>query len=55
MNLNRLLVIIISAIMHQILGMGIIGLVVFVFGVLNKCLLLGNCEVPKTKNTKGIN
>ena len=47
------LVIIISAIVNQIIGMGIVGLIVLVFGLLNKCLLLGNCEVPlKRKNEK---
>lgn len=43
------LVIIISAIVNQIIGMGIVGLIVLIFGLLNKCLLLGNCEVPQEK------
>ena len=43
------LVIIFSAIANQIIGMGIFGLIVLIFGLLNKCLLLGNCEVPKKK------
>jgi hypothetical protein len=47
------LVIIISAIVNQIIGMGIVGLIVLIFGLLNKCLLLGNCKVPqKRKNEK---
>ncbi len=47
------LVIIISAIVNQIIGMGIVGLIVLIFGLLNKCLLLGHCEVPlKRKNDK---
>lgn len=43
------LVIIISAIFNQIIGMGIIGSVVLIFGLLNKCLLLGKCEVPQSR------
>ncbi len=43
------LVIIISAIINQILGMGVVGLIVLIFGLLNKCLLLGNCEIPERK------
>lgn len=39
--------IICSAVSNRLLGMGIIGAVVLVFGVLNKCLLLGKCEVPE--------
>lgn len=37
--------IIISAINNGILGMGIIGMVILVFGLLNKCLLMGRCEI----------
>ena len=43
------LIIIISAIINNIWGMGIVGAIILVFGVLNKCLLLGNCEVPENK------
>lgn len=39
--------IIIAAIYHQIIGMGIVGTIVLVFGLLNKCLLMGNCELPE--------
>jgi len=49
------IVIIVSAIMHGLLGMGIFGFIVLGFGALNKCLLMGNCEVPKEKNTKNKN
>jgi len=37
--------IVIGAWYYGILGMGLIGAVVIVFGLLNKCLLLGQCEV----------
>jgi len=43
-------VIIISAIINGIWGMGVAGLIVLIFGLMNKCLLLGNCEVPERKN-----
>ena len=43
------LMIIVSACMHQLLGMGLIGAVVLVFGVLNKCLLGGSCEINAEK------
>lgn len=41
--------IIVSALMNGILGMGIIGLVVLFFGLQNKCLLMGNCEIDSKK------
>ncbi len=40
------LAIIISAISNEILGMGVVGLIILIFGLMNKCLLLGNCEIP---------
>lgn len=46
------LIIIISAFMNGIWGMGIVGAIILVFGVLNKCLLFGQCDVddkPKNK------
>jgi hypothetical protein len=43
------LVITISAYFNNILGMGIVGLVIIVFGMLNKCLLLGTCEIEDDK------
>ncbi len=43
-------VIIISAIINGIWGMGVVGLIVLIFGLMNKCLLLGNCEIPERKN-----
>lgn len=39
------LIIIISAYINGIWGMGIVGVIILVFGALNKCLLLGQCEV----------
>ncbi|MBL7909442.1 MAG: hypothetical protein JNJ41_00135 [Bacteroidia bacterium] len=42
-------VIIISAIINGILGMGVVGLIVLIFGLMNKCLLLGNCEIRERK------
>lgn len=39
------LLIIISAFMNGIWGMGIVGAIILVFGVLNKCLLFGQCDV----------
>lgn len=36
--------IIISAYQNQILGMGIVGGIILVFGLLNRCLLIGKCE-----------
>lgn len=35
--------IIVSAYQNQLWGMGIIGLVVLVFGLLNRCLTSGKC------------
>ena len=43
-------VIIISAIINGIWGMGVVGLIVLIFGLMNQCLLLGNCEIPKNKS-----
>ena len=39
------LIIIIYAYINGIWGMGIVGVIILVFGALNKCLLLGQCEV----------
>ena len=39
------LIIIIYAYINGIWGMGIVGGIILVFGALNKCLLLGQCEV----------
>ena len=47
------LAIIISAFVNHIIGMGLVGLVILVFGILNKCLLFGHCEIdPQDKNKK---
>lgn len=40
------LTIIISAISNEIFGMVVVGLIILIFGLMNKCLLLGNCEIP---------
>lgn len=39
------LAILVTAIYHNIWGMGLVGLIVLTFGVLNKCLLMGQCDV----------
>lgn len=39
------LIIIISAIINNIWGMGIVGAIIIVFGALNKCLLFGQCDI----------
>ncbi len=39
--------IIIAAFINGIIGMGIVGLIILVFGILNKCLLMGNCEIEQ--------
>lgn len=45
------LVIILSAVVNHIIGMGLVGLVILVFGILNKCILFGHCEIdPQDKN-----
>lgn len=41
------IVILITAYQNQILGMGIVGLIIMAFGAVNKCLLMGNCEIPE--------
>lgn len=40
-----------SAVANSLIGMGLIGLVVLVFGILNKCLLLGKCDVPEERSS----
>lgn len=39
------LVIIITAIVNHIWGMGLVGAIILVYGILNKCLITGQCEV----------
>lgn len=48
------LIIIISAFINGIWGMGIVGAIILVFGALNKCLLFGRCDIDDkpTKNNK---
>lgn len=41
------LAIIISALVNGIWGMGIVGAIVMIFGALNKCLLMGQCDINK--------
>ena len=45
------LLIICSAIFNGILGMGIVGVIILIFGLLNQCLLMGKCEIDD-KNIK---
>lgn len=49
------LVIIISAYFNSILGMGVVGLVILVFGIQNKCLLMGRCEIEAKENPNDSN
>ncbi len=45
------LIIIGSALVNGILGMGIVGGIVLVFGMLNKCLLFGHCDTENKPNS----
>lgn len=47
------IVIIISAVINSIWGMGLVGAIIIVFGLLNKCLLLGSCDI-KDRPSKSI-
>ncbi len=47
------LVIIITAIVNGIWGMGIVGAIILVYGILNKCLITGQCEVDDTSRKAG--
>jgi hypothetical protein len=44
--------IIVSAYNNGIIGMGLVGVVVLIFGILNRCLLLGQCEVEDKASDK---
>lgn len=46
------LIIIISAFINGIWGMGIVGAIILVFGILNKCLLFGQCDVDDKPEEK---
>ena len=46
------LIIIISAFINGILGMGLVGVIILVFGILNKCLLFGQCDVDDKPEEK---
>lgn len=39
--------IIVTAYQNRIIGMGVVGVIVLGFGVVNKCLLMGKCEIPE--------
>lgn len=39
------LAIIITAIINGIWGMGIVGVIILAYGILNKCLITGQCDV----------
>ena len=44
------LVIIITAIINGIWSMGIVGAIILVYGILNKCLITGQCDVEDKPN-----
>lgn len=44
------LVIIITAIINGIWGMGIVGAIILVYGILNKCLITGQCDIEDKPN-----
>lgn len=44
------LAIIITAIINGIWGMGIVGSVILIYGILNKCLITGQCDVEDKPN-----
>lgn len=47
------LVIIVTAIINGIWGMGIVSAIILVYGILNKCLITGQCDVEdKPKKLK---
>ncbi len=43
------IVIIITAYNEKIWGMGIVGAIILIFGLLNKCLVSGKCETDFDK------
>jgi|GEM_PF-1311329 len=46
------IVIIITAIVNHIWGMGIVGAIILIYGILNKCLITGQCEVEDKSEHK---
>lgn len=44
------ILIIISAYINCILSMGIVGAIILIFGIMNKCLLLGKCDIEDKAN-----
>jgi len=44
------LVIIITAFINNIWGMGIVGAIILVYGILNKCLITGQCDIEDKPN-----
>lgn len=45
------LTIIITAIINSIWGMGIVGVIILIYGILNKCLITGQCDIEDKPNT----
>jgi len=44
------IVIIITALYNGIWGMGIVGTIILVYGILNKCLITGQCDIEDKPN-----
>lgn len=44
------IVIIITAFYNGIWGMGIVGTIILVYGILNKCLITGQCDIEDKPN-----
>ncbi len=44
------LTIIITAIINSIWGMGIVGVIILIYGILNKCLITGQCDIEDKPN-----
>lgn len=44
------IVIIITALYNGIWGMGIVGTIILVYGILNKCLITGQCDIEDNPN-----
>jgi len=46
------ILIIVVAILNGIVGMGIVGAIILVFGLMNKCLLMGKCDIEDKSENK---
>lgn len=44
------LTIIITAIINSIWGTGIVGVIILIYGILNKCLITGQCDIEDKPN-----